>query len=62
MQKCLNCNSEISCSCKRRHASDGKLVCVNCIADYEKTILELKKTKTDTKNVLPSTTTSPGVS
>lgn len=45
MQKCLNCNSEISCSCKRRHASDRKLVCVNCIALYEKTLLEQKKAK-----------------
>lgn len=45
MQQCLNCGAQITCSCKRRHASDGKLVCVNCIADYEKTLEEVKKAK-----------------
>jgi hypothetical protein len=44
MQKCLNCNSAISCNCKRRHASDGKLVCVNCISDYEAALVKLKET------------------
>ena len=43
MQKCLNCDAQITCSCKRRHASDGKLVCVNCIADYEKKLVEEKQ-------------------
>jgi hypothetical protein len=45
MQKCLNCDAQISCSCKRRHATDGKLVCVNCIALYEKELVEKKQEK-----------------
>lgn len=45
MQKCLNCDSQITCSCKRRHASDGKLVCVNCISDYEASLIKLKEVK-----------------
>jgi hypothetical protein len=45
MQQCLNCGAKITCGCKRRHASDGKLVCVNCITDYEKSLEELKKGK-----------------
>lgn len=49
MQKCLNCDAQITCSCKRRHATDGKLVCVNCIADYEKKLVELKEAASKTQ-------------
>jgi hypothetical protein len=44
MQKCLNCDSQITCGCQRRHATNGKLVCTKCLADYEKTLQELKQT------------------
>jgi len=44
-QQCLNCGSQITCNCKRRHATDGKLVCVNCIALYEKELAEKKQQK-----------------
>lgn len=49
MQKCLNCDAQITCSCKRRHATDGKLVCVSCIADYEKKLAELKEAASKTQ-------------
>lgn len=55
MQQCLNCGSQITCSCKRRHASDGKLVCVTCIADYEKKLVELKEVKNPPKEEQKST-------
>ena len=42
-QFCLNCNSQITCGCKRRSASDGTQVCVNCIEDYEKKLVEQKE-------------------
>lgn len=43
MQKCLNCDAQITCGCQRRHASDGKLVCTKCIEQYEKSLAELKQ-------------------
>lgn len=43
MQKCLNCDSQITCGCQRRHATDGRLVCTKCLADYEKKIAEQKQ-------------------
>ena len=33
---CPNCNSQITCGCQKRTASDGKQVCTNCLAAYEK--------------------------
>lgn len=33
---CPNCNAQITCGCQKRVASDGKQVCTNCIAIYEK--------------------------
>jgi len=47
MQKCLNCDSQITCGCQRRHATNGKLVCTKCLADYEKTLQELKQANLD---------------
>lgn len=35
MAMCPNCGTKLSCSCKLRTASDGKICCANCIADYE---------------------------
>jgi hypothetical protein len=50
MQKCLNCDSQITCGCQRRHATDGKLVCTKCIADYEKKLAELKQANSNNNN------------
>jgi hypothetical protein len=50
MQKCLNCDSQITCGCQRRHASDGKLVCTKCIEQYEKGLAELKQAKQQNNN------------
>lgn len=35
---CPNCNSQLSCGCQKRTASDGKQVCSTCLALYEKTL------------------------
>jgi hypothetical protein len=45
---CSNCNSNISCSCQVRTASDGKKVCVNCLTNYEQQLkLNLPKPYND---------------
>lgn len=38
MRKCPNCNSEITCGCQDRVASNGAVVCTNCIALYEQVL------------------------
>lgn len=35
MRTCQNCGATITCGCQDRVASDGKLVCSNCITAYE---------------------------
>jgi hypothetical protein len=35
---CSNCGAAITCGCQIKTASDGKKVCSNCIAIYEKQI------------------------
>lgn len=57
MQKCLNCDSQITCGCQRRHASDGKLVCTKCLEQYEKTLVELKEVKKENKTEEPKNNT-----
>lgn len=42
---CPNCSSKITCGCQRRTASDGKSVCSNCVALYEKKLTEKKVQK-----------------
>lgn len=42
---CQNCNSQITCGCQKRTASDGKQVCSNCLAAYEKKLAEIKNRK-----------------
>ncbi len=32
---CPNCNSVISCGCQRVQATDGNIVCNDCILSYE---------------------------
>lgn len=43
MTECPNCKSKLSCSCKIRTASDGKIVCTNCQASYEEKLKQSKK-------------------
>ena len=35
---CPNCNAALTCGCQKKVASNGKQVCANCLAAYEKTI------------------------
>jgi hypothetical protein len=42
MANCLNCKRELSCSCKRRTASNGKSVCTYCLSTYEQIIAKNK--------------------
>lgn len=43
---CPNCNANITCGCQRRTASDGKAICTNCQALYEKKLAEKKTAST----------------
>jgi hypothetical protein len=36
--RCPNCDSQLSCGCQKRKASDGKEVCTNCASFYEANI------------------------
>jgi len=38
MKLCNNCNTQLSCGCQRRTASDGNLCCDQCITSYEASI------------------------
>ena len=35
MATCPNCKKALSCGCQKRKASDGSVVCTNCISAYE---------------------------
>ena len=35
MSKCVNCGIQLSCSCKKRKASNGSGACTSCIAKLE---------------------------
>lgn len=39
MRQCPNCGSEITCGCQDRIASNGAVVCTNCIALYEQVLV-----------------------
>lgn len=47
--KCPNCSANITCGCQRRVASDGKSVCTNCQAIYEKKLAEKKAAATQNR-------------
>lgn len=55
MKICSNCETQLSCGCQRRTASDGTLCCDQCISSYEAKITppkpiplpEVKAKKTD---------------
>ena len=38
MAICPNCKSKLSCGCQNRTAIDGKKVCSNCMASYQKSL------------------------
>lgn len=42
---CSNCNSQLSCGCQKRTASDGKQVCTSCSAAYENKLKAQKEKK-----------------
>jgi hypothetical protein len=42
MAICTNCNTNLSCGCQRRTASDGKECCTECIQQYEAKIQNIK--------------------
>jgi len=42
---CPNCNSQLSCGCQKRVASDGKQVCSSCLNAYERTLVNNSKDK-----------------
>ena len=44
MAKCGVCGREVGCSCKLRRASDGKMICSNCLAKYE-AALKMRRAK-----------------
>jgi hypothetical protein len=52
---CPNCNSQITCGCQVRVATDGSKVCTNCVTFYEKTLADLKQANNTqiTNNELP---------
>lgn len=35
MATCPNCKKNLSCGCQKRKASDGTIVCTNCISSYK---------------------------
>ena len=36
---CTNCGARLSCGCQQRVAQDGKKVCSNCIATYNRSLV-----------------------
>jgi hypothetical protein len=37
---CENCNTQLSCGCQKKTASDGKIVCSSCLKAYEDKLKE----------------------
>ena len=35
---CSNCGTKLTCGCQQRTASNGKMVCTNCVAAYENSL------------------------
>jgi transposase len=50
-KNCSNCGAAITCGCQERVASNGKLVCSNCISSYEEQLEAMKKIQS---NALPT--------
>jgi uncharacterized protein YbaR (Trm112 family) len=45
MALCPNCKSVLSCGCQKRTASNGSLVCQNCLSQYEKLLQQKQKSE-----------------
>jgi hypothetical protein len=43
MANCTVCGKAVGCSCKLRRASDGKMMCSNCLPKYELMLKAKKK-------------------
>lgn len=62
MARCGNCNSKLSCSCQKVTAKDGKKVCKNCVAEYNKSLETKKARSTSTSpSAVKATYSGPGV-
>lgn len=42
MAKCNNCQTQLSCGCQKRTASNGVQVCSKCISEYEEYLKTVK--------------------
>ena len=42
MAQCNNCQTQMSCGCQKRTASNGVQVCSKCITTYEEHLTALK--------------------
>ena len=47
---CPNCNSQLSCGCQKRTATDGKQVCSTCAQAYEQKLALQKTPNTNVQN------------
>jgi len=56
MARCGNCGTKMSCSCKKRTASDGKVGCIQCIPNHEKKLKQQKKQAGNTPDSTPTNT------
>ena len=43
MVNCLNCKAVLSCSCKKKTATDGTSCCDKCIKSYERSLVSQKR-------------------
>jgi hypothetical protein len=46
MSTCPNCKKALSCGCQKRKASDGKVVCTNCLSKYEASLKTVSNVRT----------------
>lgn len=56
--KCPRCNTQLSCGCQIKSASDGTRVCNSCITNYEQQL----KNKIEWKHAAVVTTVDPNQS
>jgi hypothetical protein len=50
--KCQNCGAVLTCGCKRRTASNGKICCAKCIVAYENSLKNSTPVKATTEPVI----------
>ena len=56
---CPNCQSQLSCGCQKRKASDGKEVCTSCLTFYEASLGNTPKPLDATLSIPNPTDTTP---